>query len=120
MMVFGSKIETTAHSLRYSKLARHLPFVLLFTDSSNPSEFQFGGPVPPHGPGYFDFYPPGQGPPPHHNGEGPPPGLVSPFSNSHQPPPPVSIPNMHDGPGMHQQGNRETNGNTCSHLYSQF
>lgn len=78
-----------------------------FSDSSNPSEFQFNGPVPPHGPGYFEFFPPGQGGPPpgvHHNGEGPPPGLVSPYSNGHQPPPPASAPNMHDGPNMHQPG----------------
>jgi hypothetical protein len=71
-------------------------------DSSNPSEFQYGGPpTQHHGPGFYDFFP-GQGPPPHHNGEGPA-GLVPPFMTgnpgNH---PPASAPGLHDS--IHQSG----------------
>lgn len=68
-------------------------------DSSDPSEFPYGGP-PHHGPGFYDFFPGQQGPPPGHhpNGDGPP-GLVPQFNSNH---PPVSAPGMHDG--VHQSG----------------
>nr|XP_027196209.1 LIM/homeobox protein Lhx1-like [Dermatophagoides pteronyssinus] len=104
------------------EMANHNNGFGYFSDSSNPSEFQFNGPPPPPPPpshsssGYFDFYPQGQGPPP------PPPGPPSdgvpnsnnngglPFPsgpNSHPAsvPPPTSAPNMHEpGSNIHQPG----------------
>ncbi|KPM08996.1 hypothetical protein QR98_0075250 [Sarcoptes scabiei] len=91
--------------------------------SSNPSEFPYNGPPPSHQPppapssshppGYFDFYSPSvQGPPPPgsgpHNGDTSA-GLVpSPYGsgpkNHPLPPPTASVPNLHDGSSMHQQG----------------
>lgn len=94
-------------------------------DSSNPSEFPYNGPPPSHQPppapssshppGYFDFYSPSvQGPPPPgsgpHNGDTSA-GLVpSPYGsgpkNHPLPPPTASVPNLHDGSSMHQQGKK--------------
>nr|XP_046916631.1 LIM/homeobox protein Lhx5-like [Dermatophagoides farinae] len=113
------------------EMANHNNGFGYFSDSSNPSEFQFNGPPPPppppsHTSGYFDFYngpqgqsgpPPLSGPPPPgtngvdggSNSNGPNNGGLS-FSsgpNSHrtQVPPPVSAPNMHEpGSNIHQPG----------------